>query len=229
MVFPLPGDYIDIHSHGSEPVQGIFAVENLMAHEERIPGDISGRSCTFGIHPWHLEADILDSLLHRVRSAAIFPNVIALGETGFDKLRGPAMDIQLKAFEEQILISEIIGKPVFIHCVRARDQLLPVHKRLKPKMPWMVHGFRGNPDLARQLLSRGLYLSFWFDFALRPESSELLSGMPRDRIFLETDGSDLSIVALYNKVAADLKLSDEELKSVIHANFSRFFQLPRLH
>jgi TatD DNase family protein len=92
-------------------------------------------------------------------------------------------------------------------------------------MPWLVHGFRGNVVLANQLLSKGMYLSFWFDFALRPESAELLSHLPIDRIFLETDGADVDIRAIYDKVAADLELSDYELRSKILKNFNDFFTL----
>ena len=54
MNHPLPGDYIDIHTHGSGVSSGIYAIENLMAHEERTPGDNPSQPCTYGIHPWHL-------------------------------------------------------------------------------------------------------------------------------------------------------------------------------
>jgi hypothetical protein len=40
--------------------------------------------------------------------------------------------------------------------------------------------------LANQLLSKGMYLSFWFDFALRPESGKLLRHLPvRQDYFLK--------------------------------------------
>ena len=68
-------------------------------------------------------------------------------------------------------------------------------------MPWLIHGFRGNIELAQQLISKGMYLSFWFDFVIRPESSELLRSLPKDRIFLETDGADVDIRDIYKKVA----------------------------
>ena len=88
-------------------------------------------------------------------------------------------------------------------------------------MPWLIHGFRGNVELASQLLSKGFYLSFWIDFVLRPESKELLKQLPADRIFLETDGADVDIKSIYNKVATDLDLSVDELKSIILKNFNK--------
>jgi TatD DNase family protein len=222
---PKPGDYIDIHVHSGTPASGIFILESLMAHEEKFPSDIPGIAFTYGIHPWFLNEENHKHLLSSVENSAGLPDVIAIGEAGFDRLRGPSMKLQHLAFEEQIAISEELRKPVVIHCVRAWDELLSVQKKLRPKMPWLVHGFRGNVVLANQLLSKGMYLSFWFDFALRPESAELLSHLPIDRIFLETDGADVDIRAIYDKVAADLELSDYELRSKILKNFNDFFTL----
>lgn len=102
---------------------------------------------------------------------------------------------------------------------------MPAHKRLRPKMPWLIHGFRGNIELALQLLSKGMYLSFWFDFVVRPESSELLRNLPEDRIFLETDGAEVDIRIIYEKVAGDLDKEVAELKDVILNNYYRFFNL----
>jgi TatD DNase family protein len=223
MNHPLKGDYIDIHTHDSANVAGIFAVENIMAHEPRSPADMLSRACTFGIHPWHLSKETIGGLIEKVWKTASASNVIAIGEAGFDKLRGPELEIQSKAFEEQVKIAEEIRKPLFIHCVRAWDELLPVHKRLRPKMPWLIHGFRGKPGLSQQLIDKGMYLSFWFDFVTRSESSELLRSLPRERIFLETDGADIDIKAIYFKVASDLDMELNDLKAVVMRNYNKFF------
>jgi TatD DNase family protein len=221
MYLPQPGDYIDIHVHGGLPASGIFILESLMAHEGKLPVDVSGIAYTYGIHPWFLNEENHKQLINSVEDTVIQPEIIAIGEAGFDRLRGPSPELQSRAFEEQIIISEKISKPVVIHCVRAWDELLAVYKKLKPKMPWLIHGFRGNVELASQLLTKGFYLSFWFDFILRPESKELLKQLPADRIFLETDGADVDIKSIYNKVATDLDLSVDELKSIILKNFNK--------
>jgi TatD DNase family protein len=132
--------------------------------------------------------------------------------------------LQRTAFEEQVSIAEKAQKPVIIHCVRAWDELLAVQKKTRPEMPWLVHGFRGNWKLAAQLISKGMYLSVWYEFALRPESSELFRHLPRDRFFLETDGADVDIRKIYEKVAGDLVIEAEELKSIIFNNFNAFFR-----
>jgi TatD DNase family protein len=225
MSHPLPEDYIDIHTHGSGVTSGIYAVENLMAHEERTPEDIPAQPCTYGIHPWHLKRETIDKLIDNVKSVGSSPSLFAIGEAGFDKLRGPDIETQARAFEAQVIISEEIGKPLYIHCVRSWDELMPAHKRLRPKMPWLIHGFRGNVVLAKQLLSKGMYLSFWFDFVMRPESSKLINSLPKDRLFLETDGSGVDIRNIYHKVSNDLGITVEELKNQILSNFNNLFKM----
>jgi TatD DNase family protein len=223
MNFPQASDYINIHTHGALTTQGIFSVENLMAHEGRIPENQPGIAFAFGIHPWHLNENNHNQLLAIVIKKACDPLVIAIGEAGFDKLKGPDISLQRKTFEEQVRIAEEYGKPVVIHCVRAWEELLQEHKRLKPKMPWLVHGFRGKPELGLQLISKGMYLSFWFDFIMKPESAQLIRSLPKDRIFLETDGADVDIREIYNKVSGDLEITTDELKTIILSNFYRFF------
>jgi TatD DNase family protein len=225
MNLPGPEDYIDIHTHGGTPSGGIFKIECILAHEDRFPEDLNGIAYTFGIHPWFLNDNDFDKQIVLVEKAAQLSNVIAIGEAGFDKLRGPSREIQNHAFERQVSISEVYSKPLIIHCVKGWDDLLAAHKKLKPEMPWMIHGFRGSIEQAEQLLSRGFYISVWFDFALREESAQLLRYLPKEKIFLETDGADVDIRNIYSKVAADLDISVEKLKSILKENFISFFKL----
>ena len=223
MNLPQPGEYIDIHTHDAKPAEGIFAVENLMAHENLKPEKISTRAFTAGIHPWHLNENNREQLLEYVRNIAGNPDLIAFGEAGFDKLRGPSVELQKSTFTEQVKMADENQKPLVIHCVKSWDELLAAHKNLKPVTPWLVHGFRGKKELALQLIKRGMYLSFWFDFVLRPESADLLRFLPKERIFLETDGADVDIREIYKKVSNDLAVSVDDLKNIILVNFKVLF------
>ncbi len=224
MNLPEPGDYIDIHNHGATPCTNHFQVENLMTHQKRIPDNEKGLVYSIGIHPWFLTSENFKQQIETVIQYADHQNVIALGESGFDRIKGPSFDLQQNAFREHVRLAEKVKKPLFIHCVRAWDDLLSEKRILKPTMPWIIHGFRGSRELALQLLSKGLTLSFWFDFILRPVSSPLLKSLPKEKIFLETDGSNIDIEKLYEKVSADLELSIEELKGIIHNNFVNLFK-----
>ena len=66
MHLPQPGDYIDIHIHGGKPSPGIFILESLMAHEEKLPEDVPGIAYTYGIHPWFLNEENHDQLIELV-------------------------------------------------------------------------------------------------------------------------------------------------------------------
>lgn len=225
MIFPRESDFIDIHTHDAQHREGVFSVDVLMAHENRLPEKIPGILFTYGIHPWHLNAGNHDQLMASLMKNAENPLVIAVGEAGFDRIKGPDMELQRRTFREQAAVSEERGKPLVVHCVRAWDELLAEHKRIKPQMPWLVHGFRGKKDLAKQLVSKGMYISFWFDYILKPDSSDLVRSVPKERIFLETDGADVDIRDIYNKVSADLGISVYELKERIRNNFIDFFRI----
>jgi TatD DNase family protein len=224
MNLPQSGDYIDIHNHGAKPCHGHFQVENLMTHENRVPDNENSITYTIGIHPWFLTAENFRQQINIVKEFADHKNIIALGEAGLDRLKGPASDLQQSAFEEQVGIAEKVSKPVFIHCVRAWDDLLSENKKLKPSTPWIIHGFRGKKELAVQLISKGMYLSFWFDFILKPEATPLIKSLPKEKIFLETDGSGIDIETIYQKVAGDLNMTVKELKAIICSNFNRIFK-----
>ena len=117
-----------------------------------------------GIHPWWTDDEgECAAMLENLRDMAELPQVVSIGECGFDRLRGD-INLQERLFAEQISISEKVGKPVTIHCVRAFDILLAAHKTLRPTQVWTIHGFRGKPALAKQLLDAGMDLSFGTDF-----------------------------------------------------------------
>jgi TatD DNase family protein len=222
MYYPHPGDYIDIHNHDSKPVKDVFIIDNLMAHEGRLPDHESGMNYSMGIHPWFLNEANQNTLMEFVMNNAHDDSIAAIGEAGFDKLKGPSTDLQRQVFEQLAALSEELGKPLVIHCVKSWDELIASHKKIKPEMPWLVHGFRGKKELAIQLISRNMYISFWFDFIVRPEASVLVRSLPIDRIFLETDGSGADIREIYRKVADDLGMTIEELKEKIYSNFVEF-------
>jgi TatD DNase family protein len=224
MNHPSPEDFIDIHNHGAKPVAGVFQVENIMTHEKRQPSFEEGLTFTIGIHPWNISRESLADQLGMVQEYSAHGNIIALGEAGFDRIKGPEKVLQEEAFSAQIKISEKADKPLFIHCVRAWDELLAAHKQHKPSQTWIVHGFRGKPELAKQLISWGMCLSFWYDFIIRPESSLLVQSLPHDRIFMETDGSNFDIRKIYSKVSIDMKLTLIELKTQIYSNFISVFK-----
>jgi len=226
MNFPKEGDYINIHDHGPMATEGIFTVDNIMVHEGRSPAIIPGIAFSVGAHPWSLNEENSESLMMKVRDFAVHPNVIAIGETGFDKLKGPDQALQGNLFRQHVELSERLHKPLIIHCVRSYDEVLAAQKKLKPAMPWVIHGFRGKPELASQLTGKGLYLSAWVEWAVRPVSADTLRSIPPGMLFLETDGFDISIIPVYQVVAGYIGIEVAELRKRVRNNYIKVFGLP---
>ena len=102
--------------------------------------------------------------------------------------------------------------------VKSMDWLFDAMKEMKPRVPWIIHGFRGKPESAKQLLNAGLYLSFGEKYNV-----EALRVTPLDRLFLETDEATCSIHDIYNKVAEDLEMDVEKLEKQVKNNINRIF------
>ena len=169
---------LDIHTHVLPDVPGTALVCigcGPMPQEQ-------GHCFSTGLHPWdvtghdELQFQALEQLLSN-------PQVLAVGECGFDTLKGPSHELQEHAFIRQIELSERFKKPMILHVVRDFDSIIRLHKTLKPTHPWLIHGFRGNPTQMNQLQAQGILVSFGINS--NPES---LKAVPASRLFLETDG-----------------------------------------
>ena len=203
---------LDIHTHREDGDIGEAIISKMpreLAIEPR-------KWYSVGIHPWYLnELDKVDVDL--LRRLAEHPQVLAIGEAGFDKKNNYDCDAQLHFFMLQNFLSSCVKKPLIIHMVRAADLVLWANKFRKQE-PWIIHGFRGKEKLAKQLLDAGLYLSFGERYNV-----EALRATPLDRLFLETDEATCGIHAVYTKVAIDLEMDVNELKKHVKKNIDRIF------
>ncbi len=147
-------------------------------------------------------------------------NFIAIGECGLDKLCETSFDLQTRTFRQMIELSEQYEKPLIIHCVKAFDELISLKKEYLPKQPWVIHGFRGNPIQAKQLIQQGFCLSFG-----PKHNIETIKNVPLWAVFTETDDSDCSIDEVYRLVASELNISVEELAGNIRNNAIKYLKL----
>lgn len=172
---------LDIHTHVLPQVPGTALV---CIGCGPLPENEEGHWFSAGLHPWDVTEDF-DTQLNMVESLLANPRVAAVGECGFDTLKGPSHDLQEQAFIRQIELSERYAKPMILHVVRDFDSVIRLRRTLKPEQPWLIHGFRGGPEQMSQLYSHGILVSFGLKH--NPES---LRQVPSDRLFLETDGHD---------------------------------------
>lgn len=207
---------IDIHTHRLVPVPGESIVSCLP--DAFFPQ--KGGWYSVGIHPWQLGSyDWTDTAFRaHFESLVRHPQVLAVGEAGLDKLISVSLYSQTDALRYQADVAEAIDKPLILHLVKATTELLVLKRELNPRVPWIVHGFRGKAQLALDLVRHGLYLSFGARY-----QEEALRQMPADRLFLETDESDVPISDLYERAALVRGVTCDELVETVSRNVQSVF------
>lgn len=174
-----------------------------------------GHFFSAGLHPWDVTGSDEDAFGNLEKLIAN-PRVLAVGECGFDLLKGPSIDTQEQALIRQFELSERFRKPMILHVVRAFDTIIRLRKTLKPTQPWLIHGFRGNPTQMNRLLSHGIQVSFGLKH--NPES---LKQIPTDHLFLETDGH-CPIQQVIQTAAALRSETPESIRNIILKNHQSF-------
>lgn len=195
----------DIHSH-KFPTTDNWVVYNVpMVQAETVFSSNMKAYFSVGFHPWLIDV-FSPNQLEKLRTWVDDKRLVAIGECGFDKNSKVPFEKQLEIFQKQIELSEEKNKPVIIHCVGYHNELLSLKKEWNPKQEWIVHGFRGKPQLAEQILKSGCNLSFGEYF--NPESVQIT---PLERLFLETDESKMSIENIYERISIIKKCSIRDL------------------
>lgn len=179
---PSPHYFEDIHSHTRKGERVLTSVDIA---SESVPPICPPRQCwlSVGIHPWSTAGELDErALLFRLDMLSKEPAVAAIGEAGLDALRGGDKELQERLFIAQAEIAERAGLPLIVHCVRRYGRLLELHRQLAPKQLWIVHGFRGKAELARQLVAEGIGISFGSKY-----NPEAFAAVPPRLRFRESD------------------------------------------
>ena len=197
---------IDIHTHTQREDDNIAILD--------LGTDCpDGRLCSIGIHPWKI-SDVWEEQFYMIEEKATRKEVAAIGECGFDALKSPATKAeQYKIFIKHIELSERVQKPLIIHLVKGAELLLKAAKEQQHNERWIIHGFRGKPTQAQQLLSVGMYISLGEKFNI-----ETARVIPLDRLFIESDESKAALYDIYQRVAQAKEISIEELAAQIILN-----------
>lgn len=206
---------IDAHTHCCPCDPDQTALVNLLPGS---PSSDTVDSCFYscGIHPRDLErftSDELVETLCRITCSAV-------GECGLDSTLPVSLDQQEKSFKNQIRLSEELNLPLVVHCVRQYYELIRIRKEMSPHQPWLIHGFRGNPEVGKVLLEHGMILSLspvWLMHLDRfPE------WLPDDAFLLETDESGLPLRNIYSHAAKLRGETMEQMSEQLQKTFDRW-------
>lgn len=213
--------YIDVHTHSFSEQEAVQSIVSIDPNNDSLQSETVNYSV--GLHPWKISSSDVEISLSKLEEFAKNKKVLAIGEIGLDRLTDSPLEIQEELFIKQIQIAEIYNKPIIIHCVKCFSELLAIKKRIEPMVPWIIHGFVKNKQIAEDLITNKCYLSFGYALLQNEKLQEVFKNIPTDHIFLETDDSDLNIKEIYNIASKIKSIELESLKNKIHTNFKTCF------
>lgn len=182
----------------------------------------------FGIHPW-MSGMVADGWEKRLSGfLERFPQAL-VGESGLDKLKVPEDEPQSVVFKKQAELAVQYRRPLIIHAVRAQSLLERYWSVLPPK--FVLHSYNGKPELLKQAVDRGGYISFSPSIMNNPAKEKIVKSVPVERVLIETDApgkNEMSVARKIPDLAASLaKLSGrnfEEFSRQVYQNSMEFIK-----
>lgn len=213
--------YINSHAHIASNINDILTVLNISTESNYQFEKNNTFVYSSGIHPWYIDELKLPEQLLVLEQQLQENKLVAIGECGLDKLKGPTIPIQSRVFIRHVELALKYKKPLIIHCVKAYNELINLLDMFTEKPICIFHGFNKDVKLGLQLIHKGYYLSLGEQLF----NSIALSykDFPVDRILLETDNKDICIKDVYSKASDVFKQPLEQLITQVHTNFKTVF------
>lgn len=251
-------DLIDSHCHlDLEPLKSVLpqilqeaAVAGVQGfvvpgvHPDGWPG-ISALSAedlrvypAYGVHPMHagtVDDQVLARLLELSKRGA------AVGETGLDPAYPVPLELQERAFRDQLRVAVSCDIPVLIHCRRAFQRVVKIlREECAGRVGGIMHAYSGSVEMAREFIRLGFAISIsgtvTWNNAVKPLC--VARELPLEHLVLETDAPDMTpqrhrgvfnrpawITETALRVAEVRGISLEEVARITTANVRRILRL----
>ena len=194
-----------------------------------------------GSHPDAAD-EVDDSVLEEYRLLCRGnPKIRAIGEIGLDyHYEDIPRDIQQRAFRLQMELARELGLPVIVHEREAHEDGLRIVEEF-PEVTGVFHCYSGSLEMAKWLVNRGWYIGFTgvLTFKNARKAVEVASGIPLDRIVLETDCPYMApepfrgkrndpgkLYRMAERLAELRGLSVEQVHSLTMENGKRLYRIP---
>jgi TatD DNase family protein len=193
-------------------------------------------SATAGVHP-HVASQWDSAAAEWLTARLADPRVVAAGEMGLDyHYDYSPRDRQRSAFEAQLGIAALAGKPAVIHSREADDDLAAI-LRNHPRTLAVLHSFSSGPAVLDAGLALGHYVSFSGMITFKSwRQDDAIRRVPPDRLLVETDAPYLApvphrgqrnepamVVRVAARLAEVLGLPADEIARMTTANARRLF------
>lgn len=173
--------------------------EKMLLVETEYPGKIFSM---MGLHPCSVQPESWENELNLIQNYLSQRDFVAIGEIGIDLYWDKStLDIQVKAFEQQIDWAIEKDIPIVIHSRESFDETFEVLERKKhPKLRGIFHCFSGNLEQARQAIDLQFVLGIGGVVTFKNgKIDQFLNQIPLDKIVLETDSPYLAPVPFRGK------------------------------
>lgn len=168
--------------------------EKILELEKEYPGQVFSM---MGLHPCYVKPESWEKELEIVKNYLDHRHFPAIGEIGIDLYWDKTtLDIQVKAFEQQIDWAIEKDLPIVIHTRESFDETFEVLERKKhPKLRGIFHCFSGNLEQAQHAIDLNFILGIGGVVTFKNgKIDQFLSEVPLDKIVLETDSPYLAPV-----------------------------------
>ncbi len=228
-------------------VDKILNVGTNTANNTRViamASEYDGMYAAVGIHPSDIDEEVsLEDAIANLRTLLDKREehkIVALGEIGLDYYwRQDNKEEQMKFLEAQLDLAEEYSIPVIIHDRDAHGDIFETVLR-HPNVRGVFHSYSGSPEMARELLRRGWYISFsgvvTFKNARNVKAAAAV--VPLDRILLETDAPYLApepwrgklnrsdyIASSVRTLAEIHGVTEDEIRDNTHKNACKLFSI----
>ena len=194
-----------------------------------------------GIHP-HSAKEIDESTMDILKSFAGREKVVAIGEIGLDYYYDNSpRDIQREWFKKQLDLAKEVDLPVVIHTRDAAQETFDILKEAQDgSLRGVLHCYSGSLEMALEYIKMGFYISIAgpVTFKNSKESKRVATGVPLDKLLIETDSPYLTPEpnrgkrnepAYVKYVAAEIAelrgISYEELVAATNRNTKELFNI----
>ena len=196
---------------------------------------------TLGLHPVHVE-DKTDQEIERYAEfiSAHKQYIVGIGEVGLDYhwVRDPRkLERAREVFVEFLGLAKELKMPVVLHLRGTGSETIEEGLKIvsdEDVKQAIFHCFTGKPSVAEMICEEGYYVSLPTTIPRSKSMRKVAKRIPLSQLLTETDAPYLSpdaeerntpqkVVAVYNEIARQRKITVEAVDNEIERNFERVF------
>ena len=195
-----------------------------------------------GLHPCYVHLDDYEEEIMHVKKELLTKKYIAVGEIGIDlHWDKSTLEIQKKAFINQILLAKENNLPIVIHVRNSFDETINiVEKYNDDNLSGVFHCFTGNINEANQIIGlNNFYIGIGGVLTFKNSNlDKTIQNINNKYLLLETDSPYLTptpfrgtrneskyIIEIAKKLAEIKNTSIEEVSKFTNENANRLFKI----